>query len=184
MASLDIEALANEHRRGTDGNTGTTATNSLSYSISLSGTTAIVNSHLAPTAAFTQNPDMDFQGERLKELIEESAGGNRTEFVEATRIATALMGDAIATNLFMLGFAYQKGFVPVSEASILEAIELNGVAVDMNKRAFIWGRRAAHDPAAVRRIALPEGAPAKTPASAISPGPCRPCVTRPRWSRP
>ena len=53
----------------------------------------------------------------------------------------------------------------MSEASILRAIELNGVAVSMNRRAFTWGRRAAHDLAAVRRIALPDGAEAKTPAT-------------------
>ncbi len=82
--------------------------------------------------------------------------------VEATRIATALLGDSIATNLFMLGYAYQRGFIPVSEEAILKAIELNGVSLDMNKQAFLWGRRAAHDLAAVEKIAAPrEVQPAK-----------------------
>src|SRR3546814_6558869 len=58
--------------------------------------------------------------------------------------------------MFMLGYAWQKGRVPVSEAAILRAIELNGVAVEANKEAFLWGRRAAHDLDAVRRIARPE----------------------------
>ena len=73
------------------------------------------------------------------------AAGERATIVEGTRLATALLGDAIATNLFMVGFAYQQGLLPVSAAAIERAIELNRVAVDMNRRAFRWGRRAAHD---------------------------------------
>jgi indolepyruvate ferredoxin oxidoreductase len=75
--------------------------------------------------------------------------------VDATRLATALLGDAIATNLFMLGFAFQKGLVPLSEAALNRAIELNGVAIDSNKAAFAWGRRAAVDLAQVERLAAP-----------------------------
>jgi len=73
----------------------------------------------------------------------------------ATRIATALLGNAIATNLFMLGFAWQRGLVPVSEEALMRAIELNGVAVDANKRAFLWGRRAAADLDAVEALVRP-----------------------------
>ena len=58
---------------------------------------------------------------------------------------SALMGDAIAANMFMVGFAWQQGGLPLSRASILEAIRLNGVEVEMNAAAFEWGRRAAHD---------------------------------------
>jgi indolepyruvate ferredoxin oxidoreductase len=65
------------------------------------------------------------------------------------------MGDAIATNPFMLGFAYQRGLLPVSGEAILRAIELNNVAVEFNKRAFQWGRRAAVDLAGVERAAAP-----------------------------
>ena len=60
------------------------------------------------------------------------------DFVGATRLATALLGDAIATNPFMLGFAYQKGLIPVSAVAIERAIELNGVAVEANRKAFLW----------------------------------------------
>ena len=73
----------------------------------------------------------------------------RAAFVDATRLAVALLGDAIATNLFMVGFAYQQGLLPVSAAAIERAIELNRVAAAMNRRAFRWGRLAALDPAAV-----------------------------------
>jgi indolepyruvate ferredoxin oxidoreductase len=76
-------------------------------------------------------------------------------FVPATELATGLMGDAIATNMFMLGFAYQKGWVPVAAASLERAIELNGVAVEFNLKSFLWGRRAATDLERVRRIATP-----------------------------
>jgi len=73
--------------------------------------------------------------------------------VDASELALALMGDAIATNLFMLGYAWQQGLVPLSLESLMRAVELNGAAVEMNKQAFQWGRLAAHDPAAVRAAA-------------------------------
>jgi len=63
------------------------------------------------------------------------------------------MGDAIATNMFMLGYAWQKGWVPLSEAAIMKAIELNAVSVAFNKEAFTWGRTAAHDWAMVEGLA-------------------------------
>jgi indolepyruvate ferredoxin oxidoreductase len=119
------------------------------------GTTAIVNSHLTPTAGFTLNPDLDMHAEELKGLIRDAAGGNRTEFVEATEIATALLGDAIATNLFLMGYAYQRGALPVSREALEKAIELNGVAVEANKRTFALGRLAAQDLKLVEQAARP-----------------------------
>ncbi|MBR7784771.1 hypothetical protein, partial [Undibacterium luofuense] len=73
----------------------------------------------------------------------------------AASIATALMGDNIATNMFILGYAWQKGWVPLEEVALMRAIELNGVSIDFNKQAFNWGRLAAHDLAAVKRLATP-----------------------------
>ena len=133
-------------------------------------TVATVNTHETVTGDFTRNPDYVFPEHKVHATIEETVGAERTSFVEATELATALMGDSIATNLFMLGFAFQKGFVPVSAEAIAQAIELNGVAVAMNQRAFTWGRRAAHDIAAVRRIAFPDkaaSAAAADPAEAL-----------------
>ncbi len=118
-------------------------------------TRAVVNRHLAPTAAFTLDPDAEFDGETLFDVIRDAAGANLTELVDATRIATALMGDAIATNLFMVGYAAQRGLIPVSVAAIERAVELNGVAVEANKRALAWGRAQAVDPDRVERIAAP-----------------------------
>src|SRR5262249_32843816 len=104
----------------------------------------------------------EFPLETLKSMIGEATGRGATDFVDATRIATALLGDSIATNPFMLGFAYQKGLIPVSAAAIERAIELNAVAVEANKRAFLWGRRAAHDLNGVERLAA-EVAPETVP---------------------
>jgi len=117
-------------------------------------THAVVNTHQTPTGEFTRSPDWQFPSAQVRALIEESVG-HRADFIDATKLATALMGDSIATNLFMLGFAYQKGAIPVSEGALLRAIELNGVAIESNKTSFLWGRRAAVDPARVERIALP-----------------------------
>jgi indolepyruvate ferredoxin oxidoreductase len=116
---------------------------------------AIVNAHETITGAFTRNPDLLFPAGDLRSLIVEATGTESAEFIDATRIATALLGDSIATNLFMLGFAYQKGLVPVSGAAIDRAIELNGVAVAFNREAFLWGRLAAHRRAEVEAAAAP-----------------------------
>ncbi|MEP7097242.1 MAG: DUF6537 domain-containing protein, partial [Dokdonella sp.] len=86
------------------------------------------------------------------------------ELIDATDLATRLLGDSIASNLFMLGYAWQKGWVPVSLDALMRAVELNGAAVEMNKTAFNWGRMAVHDLVAVRKAAglanpaLPSGA--------------------------
>src|ERR1019366_10452851 len=74
------------------------------------------------------------------------------ETIVATGIASALMGDSIATNAFMLGFAFQKGAIPLSLEAILRAIEINGAAIEINKQAFTWGRLAAHDIGRVRSV--------------------------------
>ncbi len=108
-----------------------------------------------PTADFTRDPDWAFPLDRMKSAIDAAAGERMASFVDATRLATALMGDAIAANMFMLGYAYQQGLVPVSASAIERAIELNAVAVQMNQRAFAWGRRAAIDPGAVEAAAGP-----------------------------
>ena len=120
-----------------------------------SRTRLVINSAEVPTAEFTRNPNWLFPGADMHAELEAAVGKSQTDFVGATRLATALLGDAIATNPFMLGFAYQKGLVPVSAAAIERAIELNGVAVEANKKAFLWGRRAAHDLARVEKAATP-----------------------------
>jgi indolepyruvate ferredoxin oxidoreductase len=129
-------------------------------------TTAIVNVDVEPTSGFVLNTDIDFQLDRMQQTIHSATGEQRAEFVSATTLATALCGDAIAANLFLVGYALQKGLIPLPIAALLRAIELNGVAVDMNKQALNWGRLLAHDPAEVaRRAQRPVGdqAPASLP---------------------
>jgi indolepyruvate ferredoxin oxidoreductase len=118
-------------------------------------TWAAINSTGATTAAFVKNPDWQFPGASSQSEILRACGEDRVDFLDAGRIATALMGDAIATNMFMLGYCFQKGHVPLSEAALTKAIELNGVSVAFNKAAFNWGRYAAHDLAAVTKMAVP-----------------------------
>ena len=118
-------------------------------------TRAVINVAEIPTSEFAHNPGWKFpQAEMIATLREAMADG--TDFIDAQRLATALLGDGIATNLFLLGFAWQRGMVPVSEGSLMKAIALNGVAIDLNRSAFVWGRRAAHDLAAVERHAAPQ----------------------------
>ncbi|AKU13948.1 indolepyruvate ferredoxin oxidoreductase [Azoarcus sp. CIB] len=122
-------------------------------------TRAIVNTAETPTSEFARNPDWSFPIERMERAIREAVGDSpaqpAADFIDAQRMATALMGDAIATNAFLLGYAWQKGMVPVTRAALLKAIELNAVAVAMNAQAFEWGRRAAVAPEAIARALAP-----------------------------
>jgi len=121
-------------------------------------TRAVVNRAETPTSEFTRNPDWQFPLDKMERAIREALGDGAdapADFLDAQHIATRLMGDAIATNLFLLGFAWQKGMVPVSHNALMKAIELNGVSVEMNRKALLWGRRAACDVSAVERLADP-----------------------------
>ncbi|HSU78130.1 MAG TPA: DUF6537 domain-containing protein, partial [Burkholderiales bacterium] len=118
-------------------------------------TRAVINASVTPTADFVRNPDWQLPGSDLRHDIAEACGNNGVDFVAASELATGLMGDAIATNMFLLGYAYQRGWLPVSGLSLERAIELNGVAVDFNKQGFLWGRRAAVDLERVERFARP-----------------------------
>ena len=120
------------------------------------GTTrGVVDCSETPTSEFARNPDWQFPLEKMQAAIVEAVGTGGCDFLDAHKLATALMGDAIATNLFLLGYAWQKGWVPVSAASLDKAIVLNGAAVETNRQTLLWGRRAAIDPAAVERVATP-----------------------------
>ena len=119
------------------------------------GTRAVVNATTSPTAEFVKNPNWQLPGSDLTHDIVAACGGKNADFVPAAELATALMGDSIATNMFMLGYAYQKGWVPLSVQAIERSIDLNGVAVEFNSKSFVWGRRAAVDLERVRRIAMP-----------------------------
>ena len=122
-------------------------------------THAVVNTALAMPADFTRNPDLQFPLGSMEQEIRDAVGVDAVEFIDATRLALGLMGDSIATNLLMVGYAYQKGLLPVSAAAIIRSIELNGAAVESNKKSFQWGRLAAVDRAKVSAAATPAQAP-------------------------
>jgi indolepyruvate ferredoxin oxidoreductase len=121
--------------------------------LSPSRSQAIVNTHVAPTADFASNADLDMSSAGMESRIKAVIGEDRAHFVDATKLATALLGDAIGANLFVVGYAIQKGLIPVGLPALERAIELNGRAVEMNKRAIAWGRLAAHDLEKVRDLA-------------------------------
>ncbi len=118
-------------------------------------TRAVINATTAPTADFVRNPNWKLPGSELARDIRSVCGEGNVDLVAAGSMATSLMGDSIATNMFMLGYALQKGWVPVSAGAVAKAIELNGVAVDFNLKSFLWGRRAAVDLVRVERVATP-----------------------------
>ncbi len=117
-------------------------------------TGVVVNTAEIYPGNFTHDADYTIPTERIERVIQKTAG-TKACFVDATGIATALLGNSIAANMFMLGYAWQKGLVPLDDASILRAIELNHEAVEMNRRAFLWGRREAVDSATVEAIVAP-----------------------------
>ena len=114
-----------------------------------------LNSHSTPTAAFVKNADWQNPAQACAAEIAAAVGASRLGVFDADAVATRLMGDSIYTNPMMLGYAWQKGWVPLGRAAILRAIELNGVAVEQNKTAFEWGCHAAHDWAAVEKLLAP-----------------------------
>jgi indolepyruvate ferredoxin oxidoreductase len=124
-------------------------------------TYAAINSTRTPTAAFVKNPDLQFPDAAAEQDIRAACGSDRVDFIDAGRIATALMGDAIATNMFMLGYAWQKGWVPLTDTSLMRAIELNALQVAFNKQAFVWGRSAAYDMASLEKCTGLGGTPAQ-----------------------
>ncbi|WP_334157717.1 indolepyruvate ferredoxin oxidoreductase family protein [Oryzomicrobium sp.] len=122
----------------------------------LKGTTRVVaNVAETPTSDFLLDPDWQPPTEKLDRRLEDTVGEDNVWFLDAQKLATALMGDALYTNMFLLGYAWQKGLIPLTLPSLRRAIELNATTVDKNLSAFLWGRRAATDLAAVQRIAEP-----------------------------
>ena len=116
-------------------------------------THVVANANIAPTADFVRNRDFDFKSAQVKKAVEQASKAH--DFVAAERIATELMGDAIAANVMLLGYAWQKGLIPLAFEALDGAIALNGVAVAFNRQAFAMGRLLAHDPARVEALLAP-----------------------------
>ena len=131
------------------------------------GTTAVVlNTHEMTTGAFTRDPSLAVPGDALVETVSERVGHDCLTTIEAHDYALKLFGDTIASNMFLLGLAYQLGHLPVPSDAIEEAIALNGAAVEMNKQAFRFGRLAAHDLPALDRLIAPQDQAAQVSNSA------------------
>jgi indolepyruvate ferredoxin oxidoreductase len=122
-----------------------------------------LNANSAPTAAFVKNANWVNPGEQCLVDIGQVVGAERLRTFDADALSTQMLGDSIYTNPLMLGYAWQKGWIPLSYASLMRAMELNAVAVNSNKTAFEWGRRAAHDPQAVQSLLNPGQVIAFTP---------------------
>ncbi|HEY1459800.1 MAG TPA: indolepyruvate ferredoxin oxidoreductase family protein [Casimicrobiaceae bacterium] len=118
-------------------------------------TKALVNTALVMPADFTRNADLRFPLGSMEKEIKDAVSPGDAEFLDATKLATGLMGDSIATNLFMVGYAFQRGLLPLSKESILRAIKLNATAVESNTQSFNWGRLAAVDRERVVAAAIP-----------------------------
>ena len=116
-----------------------------------SRTVGVINTHVIPTADFILNRDFNFQNRKVNSVLETELRKD-SSFYDFTRPAEALLGDSIATNIMMMGYAYQKGLLPLSAKAIEQAIEVNGVSIKMNMQAFQLGRLAAADPARLQAM--------------------------------
>jgi indolepyruvate ferredoxin oxidoreductase len=132
-------------------------------------TAAVLNLDEAPTADFVTDRDATIPSTTLVESIRSRTRAGALHAIEASELCRAIFGDTVAVHTFMLGYAWQKGLVPVSMAALMEAIERNGVAIGLNKSAFQWGRVASEKPghmeAALR--ASPATEPADEPIDAL-----------------
>ena len=124
-------------------------------------THGVINTHLIPIADFIHNRDFDFQRGKVNHVLEASLVQGST-FFDFTHVAESLLGDTIATNVMMMGYAFQRGLLPVSAEAIEQAIVVNGVSVKMNTQAFRLGRVAAADPARIAAMLHEDAAPVKT----------------------
>ena len=130
--------------------------NKATLSVMREGRTFVaMNTHGTPTAAFVTNPNWQFPAAHCDLAVTNAAGAAHIGALDADQLAVQLVGDSLYTNPLMLGYAWQKGRIPLSREALVRAIELNNVQVENNKLAFEWGRRAAHDLAAVQALLKP-----------------------------
>jgi indolepyruvate ferredoxin oxidoreductase len=123
-------------------------------------TVVIANTHELATAAFVRDPDASLHADALLDKMRHAAGDGRVFTADAQAIAQRMLGDTLPANIVMLGVAFQHGLVPLGEAALMRVVELNGVAVEINKTAFALGRLAVAAPDALRRLEGGAEAPA------------------------
>ncbi|MBL4890208.1 MAG: indolepyruvate ferredoxin oxidoreductase family protein, partial [Candidatus Lindowbacteria bacterium] len=114
---------------------------------------AVINNHDSPTADFTHNPDSPFPDQAMEQAISSAVGEAGGHFMDTTALGLALLGDALSGNMILLGYAWQKGLLPLQRDSLEQAIRLNGVAIEASLQAFLWGRRYAAHPERVSALA-------------------------------
>ena len=114
-----------------------------------------LNNHATPTAAFVKNGGWQNPAEQCVASIAQSVGVDAVGAFDADGMATTLLGDSIFINPMVLGYAWQRGWIPLRRESLMRAMELNAVAVEQNKTAFEWGRQAAHDWDRVKALLSP-----------------------------
>ena len=127
-------------------------------------TIAVVNDDVAPTSLFVTRRDAIPDPEALIARVAAAIDAQRIHGVAATSVVEQIVGDAIGVNLFLVGFAWQRGLIPVSREAIKKAIALNGVAIELNNAAFEWGRVAAHNPAEIEQALRDIGGGMSAPA--------------------
>ena len=126
-------------------------------------TRILANTHEIHTASFVHNPDADLHVDALLAKMRYAVGDELVTTCDAQRLSQQLLGDTIGANICMMGFAWQQGLVPLGLASLSRAIELNGIAIEMNRSAFALGRLAGADPAAVDALLAPTALPSGDP---------------------
>jgi indolepyruvate ferredoxin oxidoreductase len=119
-------------------------------------TRAVINTEKNYTGDFTRETELAYPADTLVNRLEKSTSNDGRQLFNASAVAVKLLGDSLGANLMLTGFAWQRGLIPISEDAILEAIELNGVAIDWNKEAFAWGRRLAFQPELIEQILKPK----------------------------
>ena len=132
-----------------------TASNKILETMRPDHTAVVVSTYEMTTGDFTRNSNLTVPGKALRTAISDRVAKGPLDMLDAHEAAVKLFGDSIASNMYLLGYSYQKGYVPIGSAAIEEAIELNGAAVEMNRQAFRFGRLAAHDAAAIERLIKP-----------------------------
>jgi indolepyruvate ferredoxin oxidoreductase len=115
-------------------------------------TRAIINTEKNYTGDFTRDTELAYPADTLISRLKATTMDDDSEFFNASQVAVKLLGDSLGANLMLTGFAWQRGMIPIKEDAILQAIELNGVAIDWNKEAFAWGRRLAHQPELIKEF--------------------------------
>ena len=117
-------------------------------------TNMVINNHVAPTSSFASDPSLDLSSARMIKGLKDAGSEELIHFINATKLSSSLIGNAIGANLFLVGYAIQKGLFPISLKAIEKAIELNGVSIKMNKESIYWGRLAAIDIKKVENVAF------------------------------